>query len=115
MARRDAAPSLRPDRDVVVTCTLNWLFPTRSARWIGPISSNLLGTRYRHFQEATAGEWRQAERAARQDVLDHDRQYVEQLSQIVAIADALEIADGVVLWPRLTALAKAGTVTVTLK
>ncbi len=115
MARREAAPREFPIGEVVVTCTLNWPFPMRSARWLGPIGPDLLRNRYRYFEEATAGEWRQAERAARQSATCPDQKYVEQLTQMVKIADAMNIADDVVLWPCLVGLAKAGKVTVTVK
>jgi len=115
MARREAAPRESPIGEVIVTCTLHWPFPVRSTRWLGPIGVNVLGNRYRYFEEATAGEWRQAERAARQSATGLDQRYVEQLTQMVKIADAMNIADDVVLWPRLVGLAKAGKVTVTVK
>lgn len=115
MARREAAPSERPGRDVIVICTLHWPFPVRSARWIGPIGTDPSGNRYRYFEEATAGEWRAAERARMHGAVGPDQKHADRLGQIVKLADALHIADDVVLWPRLTALAKAGTITVTVK
>lgn len=115
MARREAAPAECAGRDVVVTCTLHWPFPTRNARWLGPIGADRLSKRYRYFEEATAGEWRAAERATRHSAIGPDQKRAEQLAQIVKLADALHVADNVVLWPRLTALAKAGRITVALQ
>jgi hypothetical protein len=112
MARREAAPLECEDRDVVVTCTLHWPFPVRGARWLGPIGDDLSDNRYRHFEAATVGEWRAVERAARQGAAGLDRVSPEQLAQIIKLADALHIADDVVLWPRLARLAAAGEVTV---
>jgi hypothetical protein len=101
--------------DAVVTCILHWPFPVREARWLGPIGADPLANRYRYFEEATAGEWRAAARAARHGAIGRDRTRAAQLAQIVTLADALHIADDVVLWPRLIGLAKAGKVTVAVK